>query len=128
VTGDVEEFFVETLKIPSTWIYLARVCSQKVLLASFVSNLIVLIISLRLSSQAQVAHYEGRFFEEYQLLLKSSKIFEAHKIVVLELAPDAILRADLKLIRKLFCGKSNNISSSDLTGGAKVSETLPHCA
>ncbi|KAA1135350.1 hypothetical protein PGTUg99_015553 [Puccinia graminis f. sp. tritici] len=93
VTGDVEEFFVETLKIPSTWIYLAR---------------------------AQVAHYEGRFFEEYQLLLKSSKIFEAHKIVVLELAPDAILRADLKLIRKLFCGKSNDISSSDLTGGAKV--------
>ncbi|OAV98684.1 hypothetical protein PTTG_07702 [Puccinia triticina 1-1 BBBD Race 1] len=93
VTGDVEDFFVDKLKIPSTWIYLAR---------------------------AQVAHYEGRFFEEYHLLLKSSRINEAHKIVVLELAPDAILRGDLKLIRNLFCGKSNIISSSELTGVAKA--------
>jgi len=93
VTGNVEEFFVKNLKIPPSWIYLAR---------------------------AQAAHYESHFFEEYQLLLKSSRIVEAHKIVVLELAPDAVLRGDLKLIRKLFRGDSNNISSSNLTGSAKV--------
>ncbi|KAI9628513.1 hypothetical protein KEM48_011465 [Puccinia striiformis f. sp. tritici PST-130] len=93
VTDEVEDFFVKRLKIPSTWINLAR---------------------------AQVAHYEGHYYEEYKLLFKSFKISEAHKIVILELAPDAVLRGDLKMIKKLFCGNSNQISSSDLTGGAKV--------
>lgn len=93
VTEDVEAFYVETLKIPCAWIDLAR---------------------------AQLAHYQGRFYDEYKLFMKSSKIPEAHRIVTMELAPEAILRGDYRLIKKLFCDGLTHQLSTNLVGSAKI--------
>lgn len=68
-------FLVETLKVPETWIY---------------------------SAQAVAAKYNGDIWAEYQLLILAEQFGSAHEIAVLELAPEAILRNDMLLLRKLF--------------------------
>lgn len=55
-----------------------------------------------LSSQATAEHYKGDLFNEYKLLLAAERWTDAHKIAVYELAPEAIIRSDPTLLRRLF--------------------------
>jgi nuclear pore complex protein Nup98-Nup96 len=67
-------FLVDKLQIPHQWIHESRAA----LLAS-----------------------QGDAFEEYHSLLKAELWIRAHRILVDKLAPEAILRDDLVLLRRL---------------------------
>jgi nuclear pore complex protein Nup98-Nup96 len=44
----------------------------------------------------------GNIFEAYELFLSAGLYNSAHDLAVLELAPDAVIRKDLELLRELF--------------------------
>lgn len=90
IDDDSEAFLVEQLKIPSAWLFAAQV---RVSLRLFLADK---------PGQAFAAKYNGDVFLEYQLLLGAKQLDEAHGIVVLELAPEAILRNDLVMLRRLL--------------------------
>ncbi|KAI8448843.1 nucleoporin [Phakopsora pachyrhizi] len=69
------EFLTQVLMLPQSWIHAAR---------------------------AELAHYEGNLYEEYKWLMRAEKYGEAHRIAFCELAPEPIIRGDLKLLAKLF--------------------------
>ncbi|GAA5876351.1 hypothetical protein JCM8547_008890 [Rhodosporidiobolus lusitaniae] len=69
-------FLIETLKIPAVWLYSAQAD-----------------LSLSLPSQR---------FKSYTLLLSSLRRSEAHRIAVEELVPEAIVRGDAGLVRRLL--------------------------
>lgn len=52
--------------------------------------------------QAIHALDNGNLYEAYELYLAAGKYNPAHDLAVLELAPDAVLRKDLDLLRSLF--------------------------
>ncbi|TFK26610.1 nucleoporin nup189 [Coprinopsis marcescibilis] len=66
---------VGSLKIPITWVHEAK---------------------------AIYALDQGNIFDAYELYLSAQLHGPAHDLAVLELAPDAILRRDLELLRELF--------------------------
>ncbi|KAK4051594.1 hypothetical protein OIV83_002734 [Microbotryomycetes sp. JL201] len=68
-------FLVDTLHVPATWIY---------------------------SAQATYEHYRGNVFAEFKLLIMAEQWSAAHEIAVLELAPEAVVRGDLLLVKKLL--------------------------
>lgn len=90
---DAFEFLTETLKLPPTWIY---------------------------SSQAMAEKYNGDIFSEYKLLLAAEKSSEAHELVVSFLAPEALVRGDLVLLRRLL-DPFNPRLVSNWDAGGKVS-------
>lgn len=48
------------------------------------------------------AQDKGELYEAYELFIAAGLYNSAHDIAVLELAPDAVLRRDLDLIKSLF--------------------------
>lgn len=48
------------------------------------------------------ALYKGNVFEAYELFLSAGLYNPAHDLAVLELAPDAVIRKDLELLKELF--------------------------
>ncbi|KIJ52381.1 hypothetical protein M422DRAFT_202467 [Sphaerobolus stellatus SS14] len=53
-------------------------------------------------AKAYLAQYEGRTFDAYEHFLKADQQRIAHDIAVNDLAPDAIIRGELALLRALF--------------------------
>lgn len=45
---------------------------------------------------------KGKIFEAYELFLSAGLYNPAHDLAVLELAPDAVIRKDLELLKELF--------------------------
>lgn len=45
---------------------------------------------------------EGDIYEAYQLFISAGLYNPAHDLAVLELAPDAVIRHDLELLKELF--------------------------
>ncbi|KAM0789748.1 hypothetical protein ACM66B_006603 [Microbotryomycetes sp. NB124-2] len=68
-------FLVDTLHVPATWIY---------------------------SCQSTYEHYNDNVFAEYKLLVMAQEWSKAHEIAVVELVPEAIVRGDLKLVKRLL--------------------------
>lgn len=101
---DTETFLKKTLKIPSCWIYTAR---------------------------AELAQYENRLYDQYRWLIKAEKFTDAHRVVVNELAPEAVIRGDLSELKRLFEGLSSDNVADWPSGGkifleyVKVVEQLP---
>ncbi|MBW0490057.1 hypothetical protein O181_029772 [Austropuccinia psidii MF-1] len=87
---EVEDFFINKLKIPCNWIKLAK---------------------------AKVAHYEGKYFEEFKLLVESKEFSKSHEILVFELIPETLLRGDFKLARKLLKSIQEEFVSDWMSGG-----------
>lgn len=75
VTDELNEFLTEALKVPATWIH---------------------------SAQATLDRYNGDVFSQYKSLLAAEEHSTAHRIAVVDLAPEAIIRNDLTLLRRLF--------------------------
>ncbi|WRT66918.1 uncharacterized protein IL334_003883 [Kwoniella shivajii] len=73
-TSDEQDFLTQTLKIPIVWIHESRAAS--------------------LSSS-------GDAWGEYHALLKAELWNRAHKVLIAKLAPEAVLRDDKVLLRKL---------------------------
>ena len=86
------EFLVDTLKIPAIWIYSAQV-SISFSLPHHVADS---------PNQATAAKYNGDVFLEFELRLAAKDLNGAHDIVVSELAPEAVLRGDLGVLRRLL--------------------------
>lgn len=57
---------------------------------------------LTLILQAMHEFDSGRFFSAYELFLSAQLYNTAHTLALFELAPDAIIRRDLELLRSLF--------------------------
>ncbi|GAA6038823.1 hypothetical protein JCM8097_002913 [Rhodosporidiobolus ruineniae] len=74
--SDKVRFLLETLKVPAVWLYSARA-------------------DLALSRPAQR-------FASYTLLLRSLRASEAHRLAVEELVPEAVVRGDSGLVRRLL--------------------------
>ncbi|KAF8515568.1 nuclear protein 96-domain-containing protein [Gautieria morchelliformis] len=53
-------------------------------------------------AQACLSQYEGKSFDAYEHFLKADEQRMAHDIAVNDLAPDAVVRGDLSLLRALF--------------------------
>ncbi|GJJ14892.1 hypothetical protein Clacol_009162 [Clathrus columnatus] len=66
---------LQSLSIPNTWIEYALGC---------------------------LAQYEGRTFDAYEHFLKADEQRMAHDIAVYDLAPEAVIKGDLALLRALF--------------------------
>ena len=83
---------VGSLKLPMAWINEAKVrlFSGEEYLYS------------RHGSQAIHALDSGKVYEAYELYLAAGMYDAAHNIAVLELAPEAVIRQDLMLLRELF--------------------------
>ncbi len=75
MTDAESTFLTETLRIPPTWVYAA---------------------------QAVAAKAKGDLFGEYKLLLEAEAFGPAHRVAVVELAPEAVIRNDFALVRRLF--------------------------
>ncbi|KAK4689973.1 nuclear pore complex protein Nup98-Nup96, partial [Tremellales sp. Uapishka_1] len=73
-TSEEEKFLVETLQVPAEWIHEAKAAA----LAS-----------------------SGDAFREYHELLRAGLFEKAHKILIEKLAPEAVIRNDLVLLRRL---------------------------
>lgn len=52
--------------------------------------------------KACLSQYEGKAFDAYEHFLKADDQRMAHDIAVTDLAPDAVIREDLSLLRALF--------------------------
>ncbi|GAA6017767.1 hypothetical protein JCM10207_000492 [Rhodosporidiobolus poonsookiae] len=74
--GEKFKFLTDTLKIPAVWIWSAQA-------------------DRALSSPS-------RLFESYTLLLRALRPAEAHRIAVDELVPEALVRGDVGLVRRLL--------------------------
>ncbi|ODN73518.1 hypothetical protein L202_08018 [Cryptococcus amylolentus CBS 6039] len=74
VTADDTSFLVETLRIPAEWIHAARA-------AAFTSS--------------------GDAWKEYHALLEARLFDRAHRVLLERLAPEAIIRDDRALLKKL---------------------------
>lgn len=57
---------------------------------------------LHVGGQALYAMYQGNVFHAYELYLAAGQHRIAHELAVLELAPDAVIRNDLGVLRSLF--------------------------
>ncbi|ORY52187.1 nuclear protein 96-domain-containing protein [Leucosporidium creatinivorum] len=75
INDETFAFLTETLKIPQTWLYAA---------------------------QATAEHYNLDLWSEYRLHLAAEQWSQAHEIVVLHLAPEAVIRGDLGLVKRLL--------------------------
>jgi len=75
VLSTKEKLLIESMKIPPQWIYEAK---------------------------AQHAHYSSQSYDEAFYLLKAGKWNEAHKVIVTELAADAIIDEDYQTLRNLL--------------------------
>lgn len=113
--GDIDieqnDFLVETLKLPQEWIYSAQVrpsCPLAPLLSTHSTHL-----------QALAAKHNGDVYDEYELLLEALRPNEAHAIAVLELGPEAVIRNDMALLRKLF-SRFKEHEVADWESGGKV--------
>ena len=74
-------------------------------------------------TQAIYATDNGNIFEAYELYISAGLHNKAHELAVLELAPDAINRKDLELLKSLF----ERFSSHSVDGwhdGGKVGHML----
>ncbi|KAG0142457.1 hypothetical protein CROQUDRAFT_97540 [Cronartium quercuum f. sp. fusiforme G11] len=92
IDSDTETFLKKTLKIPSSWIYTAH---------------------------AEFAQYQNRFYDQYCWLMKAEAFTDAHRVVVQELAPEAVIRGDLSGLKELFSGLcSDNVA--DWPSGGKI--------
>ncbi|KAK8869988.1 hypothetical protein IAR55_000558 [Kwoniella newhampshirensis] len=76
-TSDDESFLAQTLRVPIEWIHESRAAS----LAS-----------------------SGNAWGEYQALLKAKLYDRAHRVLVQKLAPEAVIRDDISLLRRLCQG------------------------
>ncbi|TIA83864.1 hypothetical protein E3P98_00468 [Wallemia ichthyophaga] len=74
-TAADEAFLTETLLVPATWLFRAK---------------------------ATHAQYKGDRYAQYKLLLAAEMHSEAHAVAVDVLAPEAIIRDDLALLRRLL--------------------------
>ena len=52
---------------------------------------------------------KGDTFEAYELFLSAGLYNSAHDLAVLELAPDAVIRKDLELLKELFSRLSGHL-------------------
>lgn len=106
------EFVTQQLMIPPSWIHFAQVRPSPSSLE----------IPLTQTSQATSAKYKGDCFEQYYALLTADEHNLAHPVAVLELAPEAVLRNDMVLLRKLFLpfGDTRTISDWDLGGQVRI--------
>lgn len=59
-------------------------------------------ISWVAEARALKCQSQGRLWEQSQYLLQAEMFSEAHRVLVQELAPEAILRGDMSLLVKLF--------------------------
>jgi nuclear pore complex protein Nup98-Nup96 len=84
---------VGSLKLPMTWLDEAKV-------NYFMSS--PLILSLIIFLQAMYELDSGNIYAAYELYLSAKSYNLAHNLAQLELAPDAIIRKDLDLLRNLF--------------------------
>ena len=78
-----------------TWINEAKV-------RCFLRPRFLLSLTEALDVQAIYALDSGNVYDAYELYLKAGLYDAAHNIAVLELAPDAIIRHDLMLLKDLF--------------------------
>lgn len=100
---------VGSLKLPIAWINEAKVrkfddCST---------------ITIYLYEQALYAFDHGDVYEAYEWYLTAGLYNEAHHLAVLELAPDAVIRQDLSLLKDLF-GRFEGHPVEDWHVGGKV--------
>lgn len=89
-------FLTSTLKIPSTWIHHAKA--------------------------AQLAS-AGDIFGQYHALLRANLYDTAHRILLVHLVPEAIIRGDLVLLRRL-CETLEDKGVTNWEYGAKVRSSL----
>jgi nuclear pore complex protein Nup98-Nup96 len=92
-------FLTITLKIPPRWIYSAQVCPFPRAYCKILFQRKLMLFSV---VQAIRAKYNGDVFAEYKMLLAADEQGAAHNIVVTELAPEAIIRSDMGLLRRLL--------------------------
>lgn len=85
---------VGSLKLPMTWLDEAKV--------SYFMSFLPFIILLSLVLQAMYELDSGNIYAAYELYLSAKSYNLAHNLAQLELAPDAIIRKDLDLLRNLF--------------------------
>jgi len=82
-----------SLKLPMAWLDEAKVSQptkKKTLLAT------------HFRQQAMYELDSGNIYAAYELYLSAKSYNQAHTLAQLELAPDAIIRKDLELLRNLF--------------------------
>jgi nuclear pore complex protein Nup98-Nup96 len=83
---------VGSLKLPMTWLDEAKVnCPTKYFF--LVTHPFI---------QAMYELDSGNIYAAYELYLSAKSYNQAHNLAQLELAPDAIIRKDLELLRNLF--------------------------
>ena len=80
------------LKIPLSWVNEAKVRKMHICNIQPPLN----------TMQAIYALDNGRLYDAYEFYLAAGLYDAAHDIAVLELAPDAVIRQDLMLIKDLF--------------------------
>lgn len=76
------------------WVDEARVC--------FCIHHLIPLAQANLFLQATYELDSGNIYAAYELYLSAHAYNTAHDIAVVELAPDAIIRKDLELLRRLF--------------------------
>lgn len=84
--------FCGSLKIPTSWVNEAKV--------RFISYCSIYPLFTKL--QAVCALDSGEVYRAYELYLTAQLYNSAHELAVLELAPDAVIRKDLELLKDIF--------------------------
>ena len=82
---------VGSLRLPTSWVDEAKV---KLLTASLIRGLYFF--------QAMYTLAKGEVYEAYQLYLSARMYTPAHDLAITELAPDAIIRKDLQLLKEIL--------------------------
>jgi nuclear pore complex protein Nup98-Nup96 len=71
----------------------------------------------------------GNVYAAYELYISAQHYNAAHSIAVLELAPDAVIRKDLELLRNLFSPLSSTARREKIDGwfvrGQVLIQSLP---
>jgi hypothetical protein len=91
-----EDVLTRKYQLPQQWLD-----EVKVSRAAVVNILIVRFISRPSRFQANCARDDGNIYEEYQHLLRAGLFDRAHGVVLTDLAPEAIIRRDNDLLRRL---------------------------
>lgn len=77
--------------------------------------------------QALYEYDSGRFFSAYELYLSAQLYNTAHTLALLELAPDAIIRKDLELLRSLFSPFDSDGKRDKIDGWFVRGKVSPIC-
>jgi nuclear pore complex protein Nup98-Nup96 len=88
--------FCGSLKIPTSWVNEAKVRFDPML------HGLQCPYKLTMDSQAIYALDKGEVYQAYESYLTAQLYNPAHELAVLELAPDAIIRKDLDLLKDIF--------------------------